>query len=266
MYNKFKYENISFFILTDPLILCLNDIRIDLQEMGVTAMTKNTKTTLVDIIYDNIRKDITQGILIPGQKINIKELSERYGASLTPIKLALNRLISEKIIENYPRQGMKLKSVEAEEIAEIFDLRLMLDLCFTKEIITTVSYNEMMKEEFKRNVEEHMQSVSSLTSDSPVDVYLQNYDYDYKFHELLMKCSGNKKIVDVFHYINPFLYSNFIFRKQSKDRDIAGVKEHEAILNSILTEDEESLREALRVHNRNSKRTIGLILKVDKIL
>ena len=229
-------------------------------------MTKNNKTTLVDIIYDNIRKDITQGILMPGQKINIKELSERYGASLTPIKLALNRLISEKIVENYPRQGMKIKSVEAEEIAEIFDLRLMLDLWFTKEIVTSVSYNKELKEEFKKNVEEHLQSIRSLTPDSPVDVYLKNYDYDNKFHELLMKCSGNKKTIDMYHYINPFLYSHFIFRKQSKERDIDGVKEHEAILNAILSEDEEALREALRTHNRNSKKTIGHILKVDKIL
>jgi DNA-binding GntR family transcriptional regulator len=229
-------------------------------------MSKNTKTTLVDIIYDNIRKDITQGVLMPGQKINIKELSERYGASLTPIKLALNRLVSEKVIENYPRQGMKIKSIEADEVAEIFDLRLMLDLGFTKEIITTISYNDALKEEFKRNVTEHMQIISNLTEDSPVDVYIQNYDYDYRFHELLLKCSGNKKIVDVFQYINPFLYSNFIFRKQSKERDIAGVKEHEVILDAILSENEEALREALKTHNRNSKRTIELILKVDKIL
>lgn len=230
-------------------------------------MAKNLpKATLVDTIYASIRKDITQHVLLPGQKINIKELSERYNASETPIKLALNRLISDKVIENFPRQGMRVQSVQADEIDEIFDMRLMLDLNYTKEIITTVNFNEALRDELRKNVEAHLQIVADLSPDSPVDAYLQNYQYDYKFHELYLKCSGNKKIVDIFHYINPFLYSNYIFRRQSKEKDISGVKEHESILNAILSEDEEALKEALRIHIYNAKRAIGLILKVDKIL
>ena len=230
-------------------------------------MSKNSqKSTLVDIIYDNIRRHITQSVLLPGQNINIQELSERYGTSLTPIKLALNRLISEKIIENFPRQGMKIKSVQADEIAEIFDMRLMLDLYYTKEIITTVNYNQVIKKDLSSNVADHLKIVTDMTPDSPVDVYMQNYNHDYKFHELLLKCSGNKKIVDMYHYINPFLYSNFIFRRQSNEKNIEGVKEHESILNAILSEDEGALRDALTVHNYNAKKTIDLILKVNNIL
>jgi DNA-binding GntR family transcriptional regulator len=161
---------------------------------------------------------------------------------------------------------MKVKSVQADEIDEIFDVRLMLELNCTKEIITTVNYNEVMKEELRRNVAEHLQIVADLTPDSSVDDYMQNYNYDFEFHELLLKCSGNKKIVDIFHYINPFLYSNYIFRRQSKEKDIVGVKEHEVILDAIFSEDEEALKEAFLVHINNAKRAVGLILKVYKIL
>lgn len=224
------------------------------------------KSTLVDMICDNIHKDITEGVLLPGQKINIQELSEKYGVSATPVKLALNRLISENIIQNFPRQGMRIRTVQAEEIDEIFSVRLMLDLFFIKEIITTVNFNEKIRKELMRNVEEHLKIVTDLTPDSSIDDYLQNYSYDYKFHELLLKCSGNKKIIDIFHYINPFLYSNYIFRRQSKEKNIGGVKEHEAILNAILSEDEEAAKEAMRVHIYNARKAIELILKVDKIL
>lgn len=230
-------------------------------------MSKNSpKSTLVDIVYDKIRKDITQHVIMPGQKININDLSERYGASVTPIKLALNRLISEKIVENFPRQGMKVKDISADEIDEIFDMRLMLDLYYTKEIILSVNYNDELKEELRNNVEEQKQIVSSLNSNSSVEAYLEVYNNDYLFHELLLKSSGNSKIVDLYHHINPFLYSNYLFRRQSREKDIAGVKEHESILNAILTEDEDSLKDALRIHMFNAKRAVGLILKVDKIL
>jgi len=161
---------------------------------------------------------------------------------------------------------MKVHSVTSEEVDDTFDTRLMLDLYNLKQIILTVSFNDGLKEEFRKNIEEHLKLVTDLSPDSPIEDYLRNYELDYKFHELYLKCSGNQKIVEVFQYINPFLYSNFIFRRQSKVKDISGVKEHQAILDAILTEDEDALKEALTIHITNAKTAIGLILKVDKII
>ncbi len=227
---------------------------------------QTTKLTLADTIYTNIREDITQHVIKPGEKINVKELAKRYGVSETPVKFALNRLISEKIIENFPRQGMKVHSVTSEEVDEIFDTRLMLDLYYMKQIILTVSFNDGIKKEFQKNIDEHLQLVTDLTPDSLIEDYLRNYQLDYKFHELYLKCSGNQKLIEIFHYINPFLYSNFIFRRQSKVKDISGVKEHLVILDAILAADEVALRDALTAHIMNAKTAIGLILKVDKII
>lgn len=224
------------------------------------------KTTLVDTIYSNIRKDITQRILKPGQKINVKELTERYGVSQTPVKLALSRLISENIIENFPRQGMQVRLVQVEDIEEIFDTRLMLDLYYTKEIITTVNYNENLRIQLERNVEEHLKVITAPDYLEYPEAYLKNYEYDAQFHELYLKCTGSKLIVDIFRYINPYLYTNYIYRKQSREKDISGVREHEAILNAIKSEDEAALKEAVTIHQQNAKRAVGLILRVNKMI
>lgn len=42
--------------------------------------------TLVEVAYKALKKDITERTLIPGKKIVLRELSERYGISETPIK------------------------------------------------------------------------------------------------------------------------------------------------------------------------------------
>ena len=230
-------------------------------------MSRNApKITLVDTIHANIRREITERVLLPGERININELAERYGTSQTPVKLALNRLISENIIENFPRQGMHVKLVSTEEIEEIFDMRLMLDLYMTKQIITTVTYNEDVRNQLFKNVEDHLRIISSEGYVSSLDAYLENYRLDREFHEMYLKCTGSKKIMDMFHYIDPFLYTNYIFRKQSREKDISGVKEHEHILNAILDENEEEVRRAVTVHNANAKRAVSLIIKVNQIL
>lgn len=224
------------------------------------------KITLVDTTYANIRKDITEHFLLPGNRINVKNLAERYGTSLTPVKLALNRLISEGIILNFPRQGMLVKRLSAVEIEEMFEMRLMIDLYMTKQIITTVTYNEKVRNQLCNNVKEHLRIVTSAANSSPLDAYLQNYHMDQEFHELYLKCTGNKKILDLFRYIDPFLYSNYIFRKQSQKKDILGVTEHKNILNAILSENEEDLRQAVTVHNENAKQAVMLIFRVNQIM
>ena len=226
-------------------------------------MVSKTKETLVDTICKNIRKDVLTHYLVPGQKIQIATLAERYGTSETPVKLALNRLISEKIIENYPRKGMRVHALNSNEANEIFDVRLMIDLYYTKEIIDSINVNSRLKEELLDNVKEHYALVSGEINDS--DDYIKNYNYDYRFHELYLKSSGNSKIVELYKNTNPFIYSNHLFRRQSKEKDIAGVEEHKQIMEAILNRDEELLRKYLKLHMENAKKAVCLILKVDQM-
>ena len=224
-----------------------------------------TKATLIDTIYGNIRRDITMRVLQPGQKINLRELSERYGSSQTPIKLALNRLVSEKIIENYPRQGMAVRSASIQEVREIFEMRLMLYLHCMDKVIMTVNCNRDLHEEFTRNVEEHTKVIESLTPDSPVDEFLKNYQLDHLFHKIYLKCAGSKKMLELYDFLNPFLYTNYIFRRQSKEKDLAGVREHSQILSAIESEDVEKLRAALELHIKLARDSVELILRVEEI-
>lgn len=150
------------------------------------------------------------------------------------MKLALNRLIAEQVIDNYPRQGIKVHSLNSEEVREIFDIRLMMDLYYAKEVIDTIAFNRELRDAMYRNVEEHLEIVGKIADTVSVQEYISNYNYDYKFHELYLKCSGNQKILDVYRSINPFVYCNYIFHRQSKEKDIAGVEEHREILQAIF--------------------------------
>ena len=85
-------------------------------------------------------------------------------------------------------------------------------------VIMTLNTNEAMRLALRRNVEDNLEIVHRLTPDSPLDDYLVNYEYDIGFHHLLIKCSGNKLLMDLYQFLNPFLYINYVYNKQSKER------------------------------------------------
>lgn len=227
---------------------------------------QETKETMVDTICKNIRRDIIAQELKPGQKINVKELAQRYGSSETPVKIALNRLLAEQIVENFPRHGMRIKAIDEDEAKEIFNVRLMMDLYYTKEIIEAVHTNNMLRKALENNVAEHYEIMKKYENENTVEKYMENYIHDFKFHELYLKCSGNRKLVELYNSINPFIYSNYIFRKQSKEKDFAGVEEHKKIIEAIIDKDEQRLRNYLTEHINNAIKSISMIIKIDRML
>ena len=55
--------------------------------------------SLVDQIYDEIKKQIIELIIPLGSKLNVSGLQDKFGVSSTPIREAINRLQKDGIVE-----------------------------------------------------------------------------------------------------------------------------------------------------------------------
>ena len=229
------------------------------------ANQETTKITLVDKAYELIKAEVLSGTLEPGSKIDIKDLCSRFNVSPTPVRLALNRLVEDNLLINNPRKGMFVKEFDLTEMLELCDLRLMFDLFYVEEVITTLQFNSDLRKKLQTNIEESRKFVNSLPETADLSMYLKNYEYDYEFHELFLICTGNRKLVDVYNKINPFHYSVFIFNRQSLSKLDLQVSEHEAIFNAALNGDIEELQQALRHHYENIKTAISLVVKIKQM-
>ena len=85
-------------------------------------------TLIVDQIHADIKERIIQGCLKPDQKLSVRELCEYYNVSDTPIKQALNRLVSERFVTSLPRRGMRVRCITKRDIHESIEARKMVEL------------------------------------------------------------------------------------------------------------------------------------------
>ena len=222
----------------------------------------NGQSTMVHTIHNRIKSDINEKLLLPGEKIKIKQLCSRYGVSETPIKQALMLLTFEGLVENIPKKGMRIKAVNWDEIEEVYSIRLMMETFFTDDIIATVKYNSSMREALEENVRKILEFAENATE---LDSHQKMHQLDRDFHELYLKCSGNKKMVEIYCNLNTHAYANYIFGSHPKERATAVVDEHRQILDAIIAQDRQALEEAIRLHMNNSKAIVKLLLKIDSI-
>ena len=83
--------------------------------------------TTPDLIADELRAEITRGEPPPGQPLRQEELAARFGVSRLPVREALRRLESEGLLVVHPNRGAYVSQLDAEQVREIYDLRVMLE-------------------------------------------------------------------------------------------------------------------------------------------
>ena len=126
-----------------------------------TSQLTGKKITLTDQIYQDIKEDISSKIFQPGEKLNIKELARKYNVSDTPVKQALQRLADEKMVISTPNKGMSVRALTPHELNDIFDIRLMMDTFFVKDIVSALNYNAGLRQQLVDNLESMPRGMNS---------------------------------------------------------------------------------------------------------
>lgn len=85
--------------------------------------------------YNVLRHEILHGSLMPGDRLRISGLSERYRLGLTPTREALMRLTSEGLVSWQSHRGGRVAPIDIEEFRDIIRARREIGrLCLTRAI------------------------------------------------------------------------------------------------------------------------------------
>ncbi|MEM7130594.1 MAG: GntR family transcriptional regulator [Chloroflexota bacterium] len=74
-----------------------------------------------------LRTAITSGALPAGMQIRQEEIAAQYDVSRMPVREALRQLEAEGLIVIYPGRGAFVNRLSADEIQEIYDIRILLE-------------------------------------------------------------------------------------------------------------------------------------------
>jgi len=91
-------------------------------------ISKIPNKTLRQLVYEELRERIISADLLPGQEINIIDLSKRMGVSTMPVREALRQLDSEHIVTIQNKRSSRINELTQREFDEILQIRLKLEI------------------------------------------------------------------------------------------------------------------------------------------
>jgi DNA-binding GntR family transcriptional regulator len=80
-----------------------------------------------DSAYHTLRADILSGALAADERLTELGLADRLGLSRTPVREAVKRLLIEGFLTRSPGDGLRVTGLAADEVEQIFRIRLMLE-------------------------------------------------------------------------------------------------------------------------------------------
>ena len=143
--------------------------------------------SLRDRVINMLRAAIVSGELKPGQELVGTELANQVGVSQATMRDAIFTLGVEGLVDTVAYHVPTVKTISKKDIEDLFNVRIMMEVFAIREIIsknqTTPAISELY--EVCNEMKEAAQS------DSLADV---NWN-DRKFHDTLIKYSGNQLLI-----------------------------------------------------------------------
>lgn len=146
--------------------------------------------TLATTAYEQLRFDIISGVFEPGAKLLIRELCERYGIGLGPVREALNRMSRDGIVQQNDQRGFSVTAATEEDLEDIINVRCWAN---EKALRSSIAMGDQAWEE-NLVLAYHRLSRIELPTDGKPKV--EREQAHRVFHNALIAACGSKWLMD----------------------------------------------------------------------
>jgi DNA-binding GntR family transcriptional regulator len=205
---------------------------------------------LAEQVYAELKAQMNDFRLVPGDRFSEAEIGARLGVSRTPVREALFRLRNEGLLDVESKSGWFVRPIDFDKLEQLYDLRIILEnasvvrLCARTEPAPAL---DALKAQWLVPVAER------LSDGRRVGLL------DEQFHASLVRAAGNDEIArvhwDVTERIRVIRHLDFT----RADRVDATYTEHGKILRAIIQRKIDQAQLLLRSHIEQSKAEVRKI-------
>ena len=98
-----------------------------------------------DTAYQILFEKIISKSFSPGQRLDLAFIETQLGISRMPLRLALHRLKHEGLIEIIPQSGTFVTNPSSKNIADSFDIRIILECYATELAVKRITDQDLAK-------------------------------------------------------------------------------------------------------------------------
>lgn len=185
--------------------------------------------TLAEQAYQQLRHQILHGELEPGVIVSERMLAERVQLGKAPVRVAVQRLASERFLTIEPRRGIVISPRSVQDIIDQYEIRAVLEQLVVRQIAGKLRPEQV--DRLLALVEEH-RAIAETSEPA------RTLSADFAFHRLLCEFHGNSHLIAVFNRILDALFPELrLSHEKAPERVAEAVREHQAVAEALIRGD-----------------------------
>ncbi len=223
-------------------ICCVENLK------GMQMVTeKSQKRTMASQLADSVRDDILNGILPPGSRLNLSNLSRHYKAGINPLREALSRLSTTGFITAEDQRGFRVSEISRDELIDTQRVRIALECIALRESMENggvVWEGEIIAAHHRMSRVQNTPDGSRLALDTDWETAHSDFHF-----ALLSGCRSQWLML----FINTLFECSTRYRKavvrarrKSIRRNVA--QEHQELMDAVLNKNADKACELLSKH------------------
>lgn len=198
-----------------------------------------TAPTLADAVAEQLRSAILAGDFAPGERLYEAALAREFGISRGPIREALALLEGDGLVENERRKGKFVRPLDERIIDEIYSLRRILEPYAAELIIDSLSENK------HKALDLAVVAIGEATEAGDLSGVARS---DLDFHRKLYELTDHRPLQRAWEDIISGSLQMLVSITTPTHPPSDPVKNHQLIVDSIVSGDHRKAREALIEH------------------
>lgn len=192
-----------------------------------------------DKLREKIEEQIATGELLPGCALDEATLVVQHGVSRTPVREALIQLAADGLVEIRPRRGAVVTSISPARLLEMFEVMAELEAMCGR------LASRRMSEPERADLLAAHQACEQARADLDSDAY---FYCNERFHAAIYSGSHNSFLGEQALQLHRRLRPYRRLQLRVRNRMGTSYKEHEAIVQAIVSGDAEVAAQNLRAH------------------
>ncbi|WP_328796341.1 GntR family transcriptional regulator [Halosaccharopolyspora lacisalsi] len=202
------------------------------------ALRSLDRTTLRERALVAIRSAIVSGRYQPGEHLGEVEIATRLSISRGTVREALRHLQQEGLVAPGARGMLRVRSLSAEEVRELFRVREALEGLAVAELVASPKRPDAVAE---------LNGAVDKLDDASVDL-AERLEADLAFHALLCELSGNSMLLDTWRHLEGPIRV-VVMSTNSEQRSVPmSAAHHRPIIEAIECGDAEAAVAVLKEH------------------
>ena len=186
-----------------------------------------------------LRDAITRGDMAPGQRLVEGELAALFGVTRNGVRLAIDMLVGEGLVERIPNRGARVRRVSAAEAVEITECRMVLEGLIARKAAERITDEQIHR----------LRTHGELLRRSVADGELLRYSaLIAELHGLLRESAGQATAAGLVERLQAQIVRHQFRLSLRPGRPARSLLELEQLIQTVVDRDPDKAEDAARSH------------------